>query len=363
MVYRELINFFFTNLQSLPRLAGTSLSLLRSSEKAFFYPLRIQIENSTVCNLSCRMCPLNGFKRKKGFMDSGHFKKIYEALKPPFLNLTGYGESFLNKDIFKMVFYAKKNGSYVKFDTNGTLLTKENITKVLDSGLDLLSISLDGATKKTYEKIRTGGRFETVVQGIKDLVLEKNKQGKKLTIHLAMVVQAGNVDELLPLIELGEQLGVDKINPTPVVEYDLVQNKRYLLGRYKKNLQKVLEEYRKNQESYRVSVDIEPMRDFLETGKGEKVCFIPWYSTYIAWNGDVYPCCYYYNGQVNFGNIFEKPFAEIWNSPAYRKFRKCLREERNSLPICRACSIDEQFVADKIKLVPFWQIFSQRNLK
>lgn len=364
MVYKEVIKSFLKNYKYLPRITGSLFSLYKSGSSSYAFPLRAQIENSTICNLSCRMCPLPSMKRKRGFMTLAQFKKIYDILKPPFLNLTGYGESFLNKDIFKMVSYANKNGSYVKFDSNGTLLGKNEINKVFECGLNLLSFSLDGATKKTYEQIRIGSQFEKVISGIKALIREKRRRKSPLKIHLAMVVQTGNVHELNDLIKLGERLGVDKINPTPIVEYDIRGNKKFLLDKYKKELKKAIEEFLLKRGKINVEVDIAPLVDFLKEESKKKICFIPWYSTYISWEGDVFPCCYYYNGQIKFGNIFKESFDKIWNSQSYRLFRERLRERRNDLPICKACSIDEKFIYQKMNLllkIPLIGGFSNRR--
>lgn len=366
MVYKEVLTALVKNYKFIPRILGASFSVFQSGKRAYTLPLRAQIENSTVCNLACQMCPLQGMTRPRGFMGFVQFKKIYDVLQTPFLNLTGYGESFLNKEIFKMVSYAKSKGAFVKFDSNGTLLTPQNIEKALDSGLDLLSFSVDGATKKTYEKIRQGSNFEVVTKGIRDLIEERKKRKSPLQVHLAMVVQNDNVAELLDLIKLGESLRVDKVNPTPIMEYDLPGNKKFLLDKYKKELKKVVDQYLAAKNQIKVQVDIEPLLDFLDSksNKRSKVCFIPWYSTYISWEGDVYPCCYYYNGQIKFGNIFQKSFQEIWNSAAYKKFRETLGDHRDALPICKACSIDEEFLANKIKIVnkvPGLKFFSKRN--
>lgn len=366
MVYQEVITALIKNYKFIPRIAGCGFSVFRSGPEVYALPLRAQIENSTICNLACRMCPLTGMTRRRGFMNFVQFKRIYDILQAPFLNLTGYGESFLNKDIFKMVAYAKSKGAFVKFDSNGTLLNKDNIEKVLNSGLDLLSFSLDGATSKTYEKIRIKSNFEMVVKGIKDLLIERNRKKSPLQVHLAMVVQNDNVSELLDLIRLGEKLGVDKVNPTPIMEYDLPGNRKFLLEKYRKELKNEIDSYFQAKNKIEIQVDIEPLVEFLEDTKNlkDKVCFIPWYSAYISWEGDVYPCCYYYNGQINFGNIFRKSFKEIWHSPAYQKFREALRDHRDRLPICKACSNDERFIADKISFIgkiPIFRPLSKRN--
>ena len=55
----------------------------------------------------------------------------------------------------------------------------------------------------------------------------------------------------------------------------------------------------------------------------QRICLLPWFSLYIAVNGDVRPCCSFAEGNVcNLGNLFEQSFAEIWNSEKYQALRQ-----------------------------------------
>jgi len=96
-------------------------------------------------------------KRNRGFISFEKFKRIYDQVGPPYLNLTGYTDSFLNKDIFKMMKYAKRKGSFVKMDTNASIMDEERIQNTVASGIDAISISIDGSNQKIYGKIRVGG--------------------------------------------------------------------------------------------------------------------------------------------------------------------------------------------------------------
>ena len=149
------------------RAISSSFSTFRRGPKAAL-PFKLKFECSSLCNLRCTMCPLNtGLKRKQGVLTFDNFKKVFDQIKPAYLNLTGIGEPFLNPDIFDIVKYAKKREAMVKFDTNAMLLIQENRRKILDTGIDLVSISIDGVDKKSYESIRIGSNFEKVTKHVK----------------------------------------------------------------------------------------------------------------------------------------------------------------------------------------------------
>ena len=73
MVYKEVLGSLLKNYKQLPRMAGTSLSFLKYGTTAYAFPLRIQVENSTICNLSCQMCPLDNLSRPRGYMNLNEF--------------------------------------------------------------------------------------------------------------------------------------------------------------------------------------------------------------------------------------------------------------------------------------------------
>ncbi|MBI5553658.1 MAG: SPASM domain-containing protein [Candidatus Diapherotrites archaeon] len=110
-----------------------------------YVPTALQVEVTTACNLKCTMCEHTYMQNVGG-------------------NL-GIGEALLNRSFLEMVEYAKQKGIYAWFSDNMTLLTEEIANRVLDAGVDLIVLSLDGATPETFEKIRVGAKREENIMG------------------------------------------------------------------------------------------------------------------------------------------------------------------------------------------------------
>lgn len=348
------------------RTIATVFSCFRSAPRAYSYPLRLAIENGVGCNFNCKMCALRHMERKRGFITFNKFKQIYDQVNPPYLNLTGYTDSFMNKDIFKMIRYGKAHGSYVKLDTNAMIMNNAVAEDLLLSGADEISISIDGSIPKIYEEICVNGNLDIVKNNVKGLVNLRNKTNSKLRIDIAIVVQRDNIKDLVNTIKMVDDLGVDEINPTPVVEYDIKEFEDYTLDNVIYDLTKALAEI-ETSTSVIADLNLESLYKYIEDHKkgeikyttADRACYTPWHNCYITWEGDVVPCCYYYDKQICFGNVFKQCFAEIWNNDKYKAFRKTKAISRD-MPICQTCRNEEVFLEKKFKklrkipLIKWW---------
>lgn len=139
------------------------------------YPLLVDIELSTVCNLKCPMCYTitEGFKNRvcTQFMSMNLFKKIVDEIagKVPAVRLSLRGEATLNPDFIECVRYCKEMGiGEVSFLTNGSRLSEEYFIDIAEAGADWITISIDGIGDQ-YEKIRKPLKFEETLQKIKKI--------------------------------------------------------------------------------------------------------------------------------------------------------------------------------------------------
>lgn len=135
-------------------------------------PFVVFVDPASACNFLCPFCPtghrdmIDETGRYQGVMKLPLFKKIIDDLKEfekpiKVLRLYKDGEPFLNKNLDKMIAYAKKSGlvEYIDTTTNGSLMTPERLGPVLEAGLDKINISVDGMNREQYKKF-TGFNFD-----------------------------------------------------------------------------------------------------------------------------------------------------------------------------------------------------------
>ncbi len=146
------------------------------------YPLLVDLELSTVCNLKCRMCYTitDHFRNmvKAELMDFELFKKIISEIsgKVHAVRLSLRGEPTLHPKFIDCIRFAKaKWVEEVSALTNGSKLTKEYFTDMIDAGIDWVTISVDGMGG-TYEKIRMPLKFKDTFKRIKECKAVKNKR-------------------------------------------------------------------------------------------------------------------------------------------------------------------------------------------
>lgn len=167
------------------------------------FPLQLDFELNTGCNLNCPMCP-GGLKRpeqKNQLMDFQMYKDIINegmawGLKA--VNFNFINEPLLRKDIEVFVDYARRKGVLdVMFNTNGTLLSAEVSRQLISAGLTKLSVSLDAFTKESYQKIRPGADFDKVKQNILTFLKVRSELKVRLPLlKLTFLVTALNYQEL-----------------------------------------------------------------------------------------------------------------------------------------------------------------------
>jgi len=272
---------------------------------------------------------MNLLSRDKGIMDIQLYQNLVDQIAPTlyYLNLCFQGEPYLHPQFMEMVSYAKSKKIYVSTSTNGHFLTPENARATLESGLDKLIISLDGTDAGSYDQYRTGGNFNTVITGIKEIVRQKKEAGsKKPRVILQFLLLKSNQHQVKDIRQFGKEMGVDMVGLKTAQFYEFEEGNPLMpddlqFSRYKKS-----------------KTDPEGHTLYEIRNRLPNHCFRMWSSCVVTWDGFVVPCCFDKDAAYRMGNLNENSFSEIWKNETSREFRKKILSSRKSIDICTNCT-------------------------
>jgi len=302
-------------------------------------PRQIDVEPTINCNFGCIMCQRTYWTRRAKDMTIHQFKHVINSFPNlERVKLQGIGEPLLNRDFFQMVEYCISRSIEVSTYTNGSLLhLLDRSQRLLDSGIRLIRISLDGATKSTFEKVRVGADFEQVVSNVANLVQLRGTMTDP-RIELWMVGMNHNLQEITDLVRLAKSIGVDAVNIQLVLNTFSYKDEvgtsltDQMIARNSDTRPHLREA---EQLANQLGVDL-----ILQTSKAystKRKCHWPFDRAYISVEGHVVPCCTIADPRVaSMGNIFEEPFSAIWRGQRYQQFRLSILRHELLAP-CRNC--------------------------
>jgi MoaA/NifB/PqqE/SkfB family radical SAM enzyme len=243
------------------------------------------------------------------------------------LIFSGDGEPFLHPRLFDIVSLAKKTGFRVTLFSNGTLLDESNIKSLMDSGLDILRVSLWAGTREEYVMNYPGTRpdlFERVVEGLSRLVAIKSRERERFpSILLHHPINRNNFHSIDALVDLALRIGCDGVSFSPLKSHrgKLAESRLSSNEEQEVRLSLMGVKKRLHSSSLNHNIDQTLFRYKLGEAAWRKVpCYIPWLHARIKVDGTVLVC----NPATGWpmGNLSDQTFGEIWNGPAYRLFRR-----------------------------------------
>ena len=316
-------------------------------------PLEAFFEVAARCNLHCQMCAINYDSRYLPGSKRPPFltPELFHRLEPIFPTLVraylfGLGEPLLNKHLVDYVTALSAAGVEVWFNTNATLIDDEKAEALARAGAGAITVSIDGATPETYERIRVGAKYSAVVRGIRALVRASRIYGVP-KVDLSFVGMASNLHELPKLVEFAAEVGARGVHVEPLysqIQHDLQEHyARENLGilgtetvdRHFGDAKERAAELGVNLVSRFLSGT--GSADYVERSRGANIwwtCNEPWTSIWVTSAGEIRTCCI---NETSFGNVFEQPFAEIWNGAAFQSFRDQHRLRKETPVGCANC--------------------------
>lgn len=275
-------------------------------------PSVLMIENTNHCNAECVMCPRDTLSRKRGFMDFGLFEKIIKEVssmrRKPGTDLHGFGEPLLDRLLAERIQLAKTCGikrTYIV--TNGSLLFHETSRKIISAGLDKMKISFYGTDEVSYNNTMKRLNFKATFQNIKDFVRirkEMKRENPRLILqYLPNETNNAKTAEFKslwsPLIDpnVGDGLNVSSLH------------------------------------------NYGGVRAYNRLGKEiVSVCYFPWTSMSVLWDGRVVTCCMDSNGVQVLGDLNSQSVQEVWNGPVLSGVRNNFRKlDYSKYPVCLSC--------------------------
>lgn len=186
-------------------------------------PSRLYIECTAACNISCAeacCAPETGITRTRqaGMLDFDLFRRVVDEAGPALvrIDLFNYGETFLHKRAVEMCEYIKTHFPHVYLytSTNGLALSDTQARRLVHSGIDEVTFSIDGATADSYSQYRRRGRFDLAIQTLRAMVGEKRRANRDLPFlnwRYILFIWNDSDEEMRRARELAEEIGVDRL--------------------------------------------------------------------------------------------------------------------------------------------------------
>lgn len=286
-------------------------------------PITIDCALTRACSYKCIYC-YGTLQENKGYNLSKEtiFSFLDDAAEigVKAVSFVSDGESTLSPHVYDAILRGKSNGLDMALGTNGFALKDEKLEEILPA-LTYLRFNISAGTPERYAYIHGVDEktFNKVVKTIQKTVEIKNKLNLEVTIGLQMVLMPEFIEDVIPLAELGEKLGVDYLvikhcsddeNSSLGINYD----------KYDETLFKVL----KNAENISTENYMVKAKWSKILSKGKRTyskCFGAPFILQMSGSGLVAPCGMLFNDKYkdkfHIGNINEKSFKEIWQSERY----------------------------------------------
>ena len=279
------------------------------------FPFMLYLEPTNACNFRCPFC----FTGKRlssatGRMSLETVDKIVDQLGDYiyYVNFRGSGEPLLHPDLPEIIRRFNRKKIFTVVSTNASLLDEERAEALIRSELDYLIVSIDGATEKTYDRYRVGGRFSEVCENVRNFLSLRSKFKRAIPkVEWQYVVFKHNLAELPAARKMAEEMGVDYLEFMP----GYVEEPEF-------------------------AVTEGPYKSRFSTLSRRSECHALWSAASIKWNGDVGACCWDEFADSGFGNIGLQAYGAIRNSPRFRDSRRFIAlgpEKSMAHSICDLC--------------------------
>lgn len=282
----------------------------------------LDLEITNHCNLGCYMCPVGTqtMKRQRGFMSMELIEKLCLELKDCLIGgirLIRWGEPTMHPQFLDILQKLKETGTLVHFNTNGTLLDRTMIQKIIDLEIDSVKFSFQGVDKISYEEMRYGSSWDTLMENIRltnELRGDREKPYIQISTTTTMETKE-QIDQFASLVE-------------PLCDYYNVGHTK--LSHLNVDGMKISDE--RKQVFRRLQEQENMIKQRLDG------CPEVFDKLSVDWDGKVTACCGDYDRELIIGDFSKDSLQEIFQGAKIREIREKLsRNDYGKLPLCKDC--------------------------
>ena len=314
------------------------------------------------CNLRCDHCPFVKWRdriRPGAEISDEVLDRLEKEVFPNAskVTLSGFHEPLMNPELLIRGIEScyRAEVPVVDFVTNGLLFTETTAREIMERGVSRIFFSVDGASSRTYDRMRTGGYFTTFVDKL-SMISRMRKElrlANRLTLSFICVMRHSNIQEAPDLMRLAARYDVDIVELRYMMKVDVsAAGEDELVIHHQVETDLALDEAAALAVEEGITLELTPGRfrditeeDWKDPPKKKLNCKFPWNSVVISPRGEIFGCCFW-NGNDPLADLHEARFSEIWNGEAFRKLRYELTTGEIRRKNCRDCIVHFTSMAD-----------------
>ncbi|KKR04496.1 MAG: Radical SAM domain protein [Parcubacteria group bacterium GW2011_GWC2_39_14] len=300
-------------------------------------PRRLVLELTNACNLNCIMCGRDENKFSYNYFDLHHMERLRHILEYTIeeVALFGWGEPTIHPKFREILEFV--NGFPVRkyFVTNGTTLHKIR-EYLFQYKVDIMAVSLDGATAKTNNKIRTSSSFDQIVSALRNIVQQKKEKKLKYPyINFVFTLMRSNLYELPDMVNLAYDIGIEEVKAVYLTAFSEKLKDEVFWNRAKE-VKKVFGETMKRSNKLGINVKLPYIQgEDIAGNKFHKDCYVGWRDFFIGADGYVRPCQSISRKMFHISKYTS--FQEAWNSDEMIHFRSVVNDHEKMWEECKRC--------------------------
>ncbi len=343
---------------------------------------KVYIEPTVACNLDCITCFRNSWEQPIGRMSDETFTSFLQSLKEldplPNVYFGGIGEPLFHPRTIEWIAVVKALGVKVELITNGTILTEKKSKELIETGLDTLWVSMDGASPDTYADVRMGAELPNILKNLRRFdKLRPASHFPKPEIGITFVAMKRNIADLPEVIKLGKSFKarhffVSNLQPiTEAMQEDClytqtIHNIAYLQAPHLPSLRLPKMDFDETTqaalfEAFNSQLNV-TFAGNNWSGASDTCTFIESGTMSVAWDGGVSPCWPLMHTHTSFlhgkprvsrkhviGNVRDRSLADLWQDPDYVAYRERLHNFAFApCTFCGGCDLSERNEEDCI---------------